>query len=147
MTLIVADASVVMKWLLRSSDDQADSDRALSLWSRVGNGTFDLLQPPHWLAEVAAVLVQLSPATACDDVASLYAMQLPVLDTPEVYLRACELAGALRQHVFDTLYHAVALLTPDATLVTADERYYRKAAAYGSIELLARFGPAEEVED
>jgi predicted nucleic acid-binding protein len=68
-------------------------------------------------------------------------MELPVLDTPEVYLTACELAGALGQHVFDTLYHAVALETPSATLVTADERYYRKAVGRGSILLLNRFVP------
>ena len=59
----------------------------------------------------------------------------------------CELARALGQHVFDTLYHAVALLTPGAMLVTADERYYRKAAAYGSIVLLVRSAPPAEVGD
>ena len=66
-------------------------------------------------------------------------MELLVLDTPGVYLTACELARTLGQHVFDTLYHAVALETPGAMLVTADERYYRKALGRGSILLLRRF--------
>jgi hypothetical protein len=30
-------------------------------------------------------------------------MEFPVSDGVEVYQRACELAGVLRQHVFDTL--------------------------------------------
>lgn len=144
MTLIVADASVVMKWLLPSLEQEPDSDRAATLMSEVSDGTVDLIQPPHWLAEVAAVLARLSPATVNDDVGGLYAMELSVLDTPEVYLKACELAGTLGQHVFDTLYHAVALLTPGATLVTADERYYRRAVGHGSIMLLARFVPPAE---
>ena len=63
----------------------------------------------------------------------------PVADTPELYALACELAAATGQHAFDTLYHAIALLTPDCTLVTADERYYKKARNAGSIVLLHEF--------
>jgi predicted nucleic acid-binding protein len=136
---VVADASVMVKWLLRSGALEADSDKAIALLSAVHEGTIDLIQPPHWLAEVAAVLARLSPQTVDDDVADLYAMELLVLDTPGVYLTACELARTLGQHVFDTLYHAVALETPGAMLVTADERYYRKALGRGSILLLGRF--------
>jgi predicted nucleic acid-binding protein len=69
---------------------------------------------------------------------------------PGVYLSACELARSLGQHVFDTLYHAVALETPSAMLVTADERYYHKAVGRASILLLDRFtppGPAEEEKE
>jgi predicted nucleic acid-binding protein len=133
----------MLKWLLPSAEPEVDSDKAIALLSAVLEGTVDLIQPPHWLAEVAAVLARLSPQTAFDDVADLYAMELPVLDTPGVYLTACELARTLGQHVFDTLYHAVALETPSAILVTADERYYRKAVGCGSIVLLGRFTPPD----
>jgi predicted nucleic acid-binding protein len=133
--------------LLPSLRPEADSDQAIALLTAVREGTIDLIQPPHWLAEVAAVLARLSPQTVGDDVADLYAMELPVLDTPDVYLTACELAGTLGQHVFDTLYHAVALETPNTTLVTADERYYRKAAGRGSIVLLNRFTPPGSVAE
>lgn len=51
----------------------------------------------------------------------------------EVYERACALATTLGLHPFDALYHAVALAEPQATLVTADEHYYRKAAKAGRI--------------
>ena len=59
-----------------------------------------------------------------------------MLDTPTLYLSACELARSLELQVFDTLYHAVALETPEASLITADEQYYRKAVTRGSIVLL-----------
>ena len=52
--------------------------------------------------------------------------------------RAAELSIALDHHLFDTLYHAVAL-EEGATLVTADATYFGKAKNLGSIELLADF--------
>ena len=50
-----------------------------------------------------------------------------------VYATACDLAIRLNHPLFDTLYHAVALHTPDATLVTADRRYFDKAQSIGQI--------------
>jgi predicted nucleic acid-binding protein len=59
----------------------------------------------------------------------------------EICATATELAMRLDHHVFDTLYHAVALHTPGATLVTADRRYYDKARREGQIVLLADWSP------
>jgi predicted nucleic acid-binding protein len=47
--------------------------------------------------------------------------------------RGVELAIELKQHLFDTFYHAVALETPNTTLITADERYLRAARSKGQI--------------
>lgn len=44
--------------------------------------------------------------------------------------------------LFDTLYHAAALHTPDATLVTADRTYCNKARGEGRIVLLSEFDPS-----
>ena len=63
-------------------------------------------------------------------------MELETLNTTEVYLKACELSSKLCHHLFDTLYHAVALILPDAILITADEHYYRKSNSVGRILLL-----------
>jgi predicted nucleic acid-binding protein len=63
----------------------------------------------------------------------------PVLVTSvSVLRRAADLSISLNHHLFDTLYHAVAL-EQDAALVTADEAYFAKARHLGSIELLADF--------
>jgi hypothetical protein len=95
-----------------------------------------VLQPPHWLAEVAAVVSRLEPRRAREVVSVLHAMELPISDGAEIYQRACELAIALWLHVFDTLYHAVALSRPDG-LLFADEPYYRRAVAAGRVTLLS----------
>jgi len=50
--------------------------------------------------------------------------------------RATILALETTHHLFDTLYHAVALELEDALLVTADERYHGKAERYGTIRAL-----------
>jgi predicted nucleic acid-binding protein len=145
VTRIVADASVAIKWLLPDREAEADTAKALALLARVKEGTIDLIEPPHWLAEIAAVLARLSPETVDDDVVDLYTLELPVLDTPGLYLTACGLARSLGHHLFDTLYHAVALEVAGATLVTADEHYYRKASARGSIALLSSYLPSGSV--
>lgn len=47
--------------------------------------------------------------------------------------RACRLSIELNHHLFDTLYHAVALETADTVLVTADWHYLDKARHLGRI--------------
>ena len=63
------------------------------------------------------------------------AMELETTSDAEVYKHASRLAKQLNQHLFDTLYHAVALAN-DALLVTADARYLRKATRVGNIVAL-----------
>lgn len=97
------------------------------------------MQPPHWLSEAAAVIARLDASQARRAVALLYALELPIRVDVEVYEKACALSVLLTQHVFDTLYHAVALPDPGAVLVTADERYYRQAQRIGRIVRLQDF--------
>lgn len=130
---VVVDASVVIKWLLQDPDREAGTERATRLMESVAGGELAALQPAHWLLEVGAVLARESPATAADDVTLLSALELAETDDPLVLRRGVELAIELKQHLFDTCYHAVALETPDTTLVTADERYLRVAQARGKI--------------
>jgi predicted nucleic acid-binding protein len=136
VTRLVVDASVIVKWVLPQRHDEADTEQALAVLESMRNGVVRVHQPAHWLAEVASVLVRLSPGTAAADVTDLYAMNLPVEGRPEVYLTACDLARELNLHVFDTLYHAVALTLSDTVLVTADARYERNARRHGAIVLL-----------
>jgi predicted nucleic acid-binding protein len=130
MTLVL-DASVILKWLLADSERAPDTAKATALLAFVFTGKATLLQPIHWLPEVAAVIARLSPQTAQDDVDMLSAMELPTSNESQVLRRATALAMETGQHLFDTLYHAVALEHEDATLITADERYRLKAKSYG----------------
>lgn len=74
----VLDASVIVKWLLHDSESEADTPAALSLMDAVAAGDLEVLQPPHWLAEVAAVMARLSPTTLATDIADLFALDFDV---------------------------------------------------------------------
>jgi len=130
---IVVDASVIIKWLLQDPEREAGTDRATQLMNSIVKGDLPVLQPTHWLIEVGAVLARESPATAADDITMLRALELPVTDEPKVLQRGVELGIELKQHLFDTFYHAVALENEDGVLVTADQRYLRAAQSKGRI--------------
>ena len=138
--IVVLDASVVLKWLLEDPAREPDTEKALAAIESVVSGGLEILQPAHWWAEVAAVAARLTPQTAVRDVEMLAALQFPTTDDPNVMRRATNLAIETNHHLFDTLYHAVALETEDALLVTADDRYYLKAERYGMIAALRDWG-------
>lgn len=140
MTTVVLDASVIVKWIFTDGAKESHSEHALVLLRDLEHKRIEVIQPPHWLAEVSAVVTRLEPSRSEEAVGVLYALELPVQDDLEVYQRACRIAVSTGQHLFDTLYHAVALEQPDAVLVTADDRYYRKGQAYGRIMQLRDYG-------
>lgn len=140
MTLVL-DASVLVKWLIPNPEREPNLERALAIMNGVQAGTIQLLQPVHWLAEVAAVLARTSPESVVEDVELLRAMELPIADSTEVYQEACRLAIALNHHVFDTLYYAVALVHTETTLVSADIRYINKAKYTGGLMALDEWKP------
>lgn len=142
MTTVVVDASVVVKWALPDRAGEPDVPAALRLLTAIRRGDVHAAQPPHWLAEAAAVLARLAPKQAVQRTALLDALHLEVRAVSSVYQRAVGLAVDLDHHLFDTLYHAVALETPGAVLVTADARYARKAEGLGALVRLADFTPA-----
>lgn len=135
--IAVVDASVAVKWFLSFKPNEDHADLALKILEQAVLGPLKFVQPPHFIAEVAAVLARLRPDDAPDDLVDLLMIERRTLDTPEMYATALELAMRHQHHLFDTLYHAVALHTPGATLITADRRYYDKAKAVGSVTLLA----------
>lgn len=142
MTLVV-DASVVVKWLLNDPQREQETERATRLMKWIAEGREPAIQPAHWLLEVGAVLARISPGSAEEDLAILQALDLQINDDPLVLRRACRLAIDLQQHLFDTLYHAIALETPDTTLITADEKYLRAGGKLGHIVHLANWSPAD----
>jgi predicted nucleic acid-binding protein len=139
VTSVVLDASVIVKWIFADRAEESHSLQALQILQFVKESRVTVVQPPHWLAEVAAVIVRLDPGRARQAVSLLHALEFPVVTGIEVYHKACDLSASLKQHVFDTLYHAVALTEPGAVFVTADEQYYRKAYRAGRIVRLKEF--------
>jgi len=137
--ILVVDASVALKWFFQTRDDEPDSDLALAILAGVVEDRIQLLQPPHFISEVAAVLAREKPEQAPDDIADLLRIECAFADTLDTYATAIDLSIRCRHHLFDTLYHAVALSTPGAMLLTADRRYYDKACGLGRIVWLADF--------
>src|ERR1039458_6423676 len=58
-----------------------------SIIESVVRGGLEILQPVHWLAEVAAVAARLTPQTGVRDVEMLTALEFPTTDDPNVHHR------------------------------------------------------------
>lgn len=136
---VVVDASVTIQWLLPDRPEEDHGAQALALLDAVRNNRINLIQPSHWLAEISAVLAWLDPPLAKPAIALLHALDTRVEDEPEIYSSGIDLAIELNHHLFDTLYHAVALNGLAETLITSDLRYFRKARHKGAICTLADF--------
>lgn len=134
--ILVVDASVAIKWFFHDRPDEVNAQQALQILAAVGAEKAQLRQPPHFIAEVAAVLSREKPDDAKADLADFLNVEFQRVESSAIYATACDLAIRLNHHLFDTLYHAVALHEPDATLITADRRYYDKARSVGQITLL-----------
>ena len=137
--VVVVDASVAVKWFLPLSPGEPDSDLALDLLQAYRDDLIELLEPPIWQAEVAAVLARLAHDVCERLVWRLLAFDHTAASGVKVYLKATQLAVSLQHHLFDTIYHASALMHPSAVLITADDRYLLKAHTMGRILPLARW--------
>jgi predicted nucleic acid-binding protein len=139
--ICVVDASVAVKWFAEGdwALREDDIEPALEILKASTRGTLDFYQPPHFLAEVAAVVSRLAPNQAQQYIDNLAQLNITWAAPTVAYTRAIELAQQLDHHLFDTLYHAVALSVPGAVLVTADRRYFAKAQHLGQIAWLGDF--------
>ena len=82
---------------------------------------------------------RLQPDQAQQHIDNLAQLNITWAAPTVAYALAIELARQLDHHLFDTLYHAVALSIPGAVLITADRRYFAKAQHLGQIAWLADF--------
>ncbi len=139
--ICVVDASVAVKWFAQGdwALREDDIEPAFEILKASTRGTLDFYQPPHFLAEVAAVVSRLQPDQAQQYIEDLAQLNITWAAPTVAYNRAIELARQLDHHLFDTLYHAVALSVPGAVLVTADRRYFDQAQHLGQIAWLADF--------
>ena len=141
--IVVVDASVAVKWFFREHVNERDTETATEVLLGIYNGRVRMIEPPHFLSEVASVLVRKNPKSAFRSLDRLTRINWETAESMRIYSLAMELSARLDHHLFDTLYHATSLLTERATFVTADERYYEKAHGQGGVDRLADFALPE----
>ncbi len=135
---LVIDASVAVKWFFHNKPGEQDVKQALSILRALQDGEASAIQPPHWLVEAMSVLAREAPPFAEEALDDLEALDLPVTAETRVYKLGAGLCRQLKHHLFDTMYHAVAL-EYGATLITADDAYFAKAFRLGNIKLLLNY--------
>jgi predicted nucleic acid-binding protein len=135
---LVVDASVALKWFLRGHPTELHVEQAETVEAAIEQGATELFAPVHWTSEVISVLARTKPDSVDDALLFLRDVRPIVISGTPVLKRAADLSIDLNHHLFDTLYHAVAL-EEGATLVTADEAYFNKAKELGAIQLLRDF--------
>jgi predicted nucleic acid-binding protein len=135
---LVVDASVALKWFLKGKPNESHVDKAEAVAAAIARSPTELFAPVHWEVEVISVLARIEPDLVDDALVALDDMRPVINAGVPVLRRAADLSIALNHHLFDTLYHAVAL-EEQATLLTADEVYFNKAKDLGGIQRLGDF--------
>ncbi len=134
MSVVVIDASVVLRWLLV---DEPDREPALAVRDRIQAGRLEPRQPPHFPMEVASALVvaarvdRLDPSMVGPLVRSLDAFRLDRVDSHDFASAAAETAIDLGLRVPDAGYIVCARRT-GGTLITADRRLFDVALRSGA---------------
>ncbi|MGH9254957.1 MAG: type II toxin-antitoxin system VapC family toxin [Vicinamibacterales bacterium] len=132
--MLVPDASVLLKWILRSKDEP-DRDRALALKSAWLEDACELVVPSLWVFEVGNILGLKHPATAASLLQAMLDLGIRE-EAPNGY--AAAIVSLMREHAvtfYDAAYHALAI-RHRGTMITADRAYVKKAARAGHITLL-----------
>jgi predicted nucleic acid-binding protein len=136
--IVVADASVSIKWFFQASSEEQDTEQAVQMLRLVHSGEVTLVQPPHWLPEIIAVITRVRPEISEQAIDYLEAMEIKTHQDADILKTAARLSRQYSHHLFDTLYHALAIHL-NADFVTADDNYYRKVEMQRHIQLLSNW--------
>jgi predicted nucleic acid-binding protein len=137
--IIVPDASVLLKWVLASPDEE-DRSPALALKSAWLEETIDIVVPSLWIYEVGNVLGLKQPARAAALLQALVDLDLPAEPASSCLNRIFKVMRAHAVTFYDAAYHALAI-DRGGTMLTADRRYCRKCAGSGHVAPIAEWHP------
>lgn len=138
--LVVPDASVLLKWVL-PSDEESDVDKALLLRAAILEETVRALVPSLWLYEVGNTVARRFPTHAQAWLSALMKLGLEESPPSQAWLaKTLELISRHDVSFYDAAYHALALLHK-GLFITADARYFNRAAASGAVVSLNDWQP------
>jgi len=140
LPVVVPDASVLLKWVLESEDEQS-RDRALELREVWLAGKCSLVAPSLWAFEVGNVVGMRQPDLARDLIQILIDYRIEEEPISTFCAAALDLMRRFKVTFYNASYHAVAL-SRGGQLVTADTGYCRKASAAGHVIDLAGWSPS-----
>ena len=132
MTLIVPDASVILKWVLSGPEEQ-DLAAALHLRDAAVQGEIFVKVPSLWLYEVGNTLARRFPDQAKEILEAL--MEFGIEESPpgKAWLnQTLSLTQQFNVTFYDAAYHALALVE-NGLFVTADCKYIQKAGPAGAV--------------
>jgi predicted nucleic acid-binding protein len=133
--VIVPDASVILKWVLRD-DDEDDQENALKLRNLAIEGKVILKVPSLWLYEVGNTLSRNFPKQSRELLDALIAFKLEEAVWNEQWLNRCLfITQTYRVTFYDAAYHSLALVEK-GTFITADKQYVKKTKAVGSVSTI-----------
>ena len=137
--VVVPDASVLLKWVLRSPDEQ-DQTPALALKTAWLDGAVDIVVPTLWFFEVGNVVGLKQPAAADALLQAMVDLAMPEVPASSYATEAFHL---MREHgvtFYDAAYHALAIAR-DGTMLTANRRYVTRCSSAGHVGLIAGWRP------
>jgi predicted nucleic acid-binding protein len=137
--VVVPDASVLLKWVLRSPDED-DREPSLALKAAWLDGAVEIVVPTLWVFEVGNVLALKQAPLANMLLETLLDLELPE-EPPRSYVaRILALMRARSVTFYDAAYHALAIAR-GGTMVTADVRYVKKCRTAGHIATIGDWRP------
>jgi len=132
--LIVPDASVILKWVLRG--DEPEREKALLILSGWLEGRYEIVLPSIWFFEAGNIIARREPELAGDILKKLLDFEFAEaeLDRPLVKL-ILEIVKDCNVTFYDAAYHATAIRAK-GTFVTADREYFKRAKGKRHVQML-----------
>ena len=139
MTVVVPDASVILKWVLQGPDE-SDSAQALAILEAYLAQLIDLRLPSLWRYEVANVMAIKQPTLAREAMETLLAYDLPEVSLDREYCFDVLSWMIERRGVsfYDAAYHVLAVRA-DGVYVTADRTYVGRAGRRKNVVWLSEW--------
>lgn len=133
----IIDASILIKWLL---NERKDLFNALKIIQDFMSQKIDLIIPTHCYYEILNTFGIKVPSKAITLYSQVLMLQIPEQRlTLENVFRALEIMHKIpKVSFYDAIYHAVAMEN-GGIMITADEKYYRKAKSFKHITLLKNY--------
>ena len=137
MTVVVPDASVVLKWVLQR-DDEPDSATALRLLDECVAERVHIRLPSLWRYEVGNILALKRPDIAGQAMEALLGYEFPEAALDRAYCLAVLdfMKDVTRVSFYDASYHVLAIRA-GGVYVTADEAYVERAGRRRHVVRLA----------